>query len=294
MRKTRCDAAQPKCSLCTAQNVDCVYRDAQQPRIDYNTKVLLERIQLLEDRILASSPPPAQQPVEEASAQALQDHNPDHGADVQIPLSHTANANHVFAWPIIQELLYPDNPAQDQVYNATDVFFQPLPSNESTGEVIPVPTSWRLYNDKRTIDKPPRYRNLIHVYFSEFNAFFPLLSKAEVMGIIEDIDVVEFQGIQDASLPSAPRYALLLLVLCIAHLVASGRSSIYLDQKHHGNMTSPGQNSENDLLSEEENQLWAKARLLLGFISSDLSLESAQCSMLARYVAMISNLTASH
>ncbi|KXH26607.1 hypothetical protein CSIM01_02908 [Colletotrichum simmondsii] len=46
-RKTRCDAAKPKCSLCVTQNVECVYRDSNQPRIEQNTRILLERIQIL-------------------------------------------------------------------------------------------------------------------------------------------------------------------------------------------------------------------------------------------------------
>ncbi|OBR05265.1 C6 finger domain-containing protein [Colletotrichum higginsianum IMI 349063] len=48
-RKTRCDAAKPKCSLCMAQDVECIYRDSNQPRIEQNTRILLERIQMLED-----------------------------------------------------------------------------------------------------------------------------------------------------------------------------------------------------------------------------------------------------
>ena len=55
MRKTRCDAAQPECGLCTTQNVDCVYRDARQPRTNYNIQTLLEWMQLLRDRIVAIS-----------------------------------------------------------------------------------------------------------------------------------------------------------------------------------------------------------------------------------------------
>ncbi|KAF5593393.1 3-oxoacyl-reductase [Fusarium subglutinans] len=94
MRKTRCDAAQPRCGLCTSQNVDCVYRDAKQPKIDYNTQVLLERMQLLEDRILSSnSTSQSHRAPPEASPMSHHDPQPDSITEgrepvfeVQIPL----------------------------------------------------------------------------------------------------------------------------------------------------------------------------------------------------------------
>lgn len=55
-RKTRCDAKVPKCSLCVDLNVECQYAEPQGPRIDANTRLLLERIQHLEDRIFSQIP----------------------------------------------------------------------------------------------------------------------------------------------------------------------------------------------------------------------------------------------
>ncbi|TDZ60843.1 Citrinin biosynthesis transcriptional activator ctnR [Colletotrichum trifolii] len=135
-RKTRCDAAKPKCSLCVTQNVECVYRDSNQPRIEQNTRILLERIQMLEDRLFASpvfaapqgqqgqqqsantpSPQAVRQPTTPGSVlaqtrdvvhdAAVTAERPEADSDGQIPipLSHTANANHVFEWPIVQQLL---------------------------------------------------------------------------------------------------------------------------------------------------------------------------------------------
>src|SRR5688572_26515598 len=128
-RKTRCDAAKPKCSLCMAQGVDCVYQDSQQPRIEHNTRILLERIQLLEDRIFSSSAfsasassgnggelssAPTHNKRQRASSQGDGQHAPEQSASreapegesqIPIPLSHTANANHVIDWPVVRQLL---------------------------------------------------------------------------------------------------------------------------------------------------------------------------------------------
>lgn len=53
-RKIRCDAGVPKCSLCIDLNVECVYLDSQYSKIDASTRIVLERIQRLEDRLLSS------------------------------------------------------------------------------------------------------------------------------------------------------------------------------------------------------------------------------------------------
>ncbi len=119
-----------------AQSVECVYNEPQQPRIEPNTRVLLERIQLLEDRLFASpvfsspsapptvhaspwfaqqasgadpgfrpTPIPASDSPGALSSLGRAPPTPDAAFDLQIALSHTANANHVYEWPIVRELL---------------------------------------------------------------------------------------------------------------------------------------------------------------------------------------------
>lgn len=124
MRKTRCDAAQPRCGFCDLHNIDCVYRDAQQPRIDYNTQVLLERIQLLEDRVTGQ---PLNQHFTTPTTQHPESkHDEPAELDVQIALSHTANANHVYSWPIVQHLIAGvTTPDARPTGDAIDVFFEP-------------------------------------------------------------------------------------------------------------------------------------------------------------------------
>ncbi|KAG5758406.1 hypothetical protein H9Q72_013467 [Fusarium xylarioides] len=157
MRKTRCDAAQPRCGLCASQNVDCVYRDAKQPKIDYNTQVLLERMQLLEDRILSSnSTSQGQRAQPEASPTSH--HDPQHDSttegrepvfEVQIPLSHTANANHVFSWSLVQTLLSENSADQRDLpsyADATEVFFQQQQNSKHPTTILPPLSSWKLYD----------------------------------------------------------------------------------------------------------------------------------------------------
>ncbi|TDZ16675.1 Citrinin biosynthesis transcriptional activator ctnR [Colletotrichum orbiculare MAFF 240422] len=237
-RKTRCDAAKPKCSLCVTQNVECVYRDSNQPRIEQNTRILLERIQMLEDRLFAPpvfaapqgqqgqqqsantpSPQAVRQPTTPGSVlaqtrdvvrdAAVTAERPEADGDGQIPipLSHTANANHVFEWPIVQQLLsesepMPPRPAMPggvRSTEATDIFFRDAPDDGTL-----------------SIDAADRYREVIHEYFAEE----PRQQQSRLRGFFR-----EMPG---------------------------------LDEK-----------------------LWQKARLLLGFISSETTLEAAQCAMSA-------------
>ncbi|KAI9147196.1 oleate-activated transcription factor 1 [Paramyrothecium foliicola] len=268
MRKTRCDAVRPRCGFCALHNVDCVYRDSQELRVDYNTQVLLERIQLLEDR-LVSNPSLGERGVEQPSQQPRSGDPPlAIDLDVQIPRSHTANANHVYSWPIVRQLLAktaPDAPGRSHS-DVTDVFFQP-----SAGGAEPAASSWRLYRDStRTASQD---RHLIHAYFSKVNVFFPLLSASDMVGIHEAV-VVDDANPQGQGQPtvSTAQYALLLLVLCLASFMENGSNVIQLE------------GDDQRMQDAEQDPLWPKAKLLLGSISAEATLAAAQCSMLAWFV----------
>jgi len=299
MRKTRCDAAQPKCGLCTTQNVDCVYRDARQPKIDYNTQVLLERMQLLEDRLLSTSrnnPSQTEDSGIDRSAVAEQQSNSlpkptttsqEPVFEVQIPLSHTANANHVFSWSLVQELLSEasNNGHDIECYtDATDVFFHPQPNNSASYP----PSSWRLF-DKKTLsccdsaNKPIlQFRGLISFYFSHVNIFFPLLLQNDIFEILDSVAAKEIYDRETDNIVEMPHYGLLFVVLCLALLSGDGHSSISLE-KHDENRPPPPESDESFQKRDQlRNHLWGKAKLVLGYIATDMSLAAAQSSMLAR------------
>ncbi|KAL6924162.1 hypothetical protein FSST1_001436 [Fusarium sambucinum] len=305
MRKTRCDAAQPKCGLCTMQNVDCVYRDARQPKIDYNTQVLLERMQLLEDRILSTSSSPARNnPVEarvpgidqpdsaepvERQSDMLHDMTQEPVFEVQIPLSHTANANHVFSWPLVQELLSEtseDGHSIQPYSDATDVFFHHRPNNSSPSTSYP-PISWKIFDKKTESFYVPannpvfRLRELVHLYFTDVNIFFPLLLKSDMTENFEAVADREVYGDEGASIVDMPHYGLLLVVICLSLLNYSGQSNIRLNGQ--GGSHQASSDSDNTIKKQGQlmHHLWGKARLVLGYISTDMSLAAAQSSMLA-------------
>ncbi|KAF5702840.1 oleate-activated transcription factor 1 [Fusarium mundagurra] len=291
MRKTRCDAAQPRCGLCASQNVDCVYRDAKQPKIDYNTQVLLERMQLLEDRILSSSSASQGQKAP-PEASPTSHHDPQHDStaegrepvfEVQIPLSHTANANHVFSWSLVQTLLKENGTNEQDLLryaDATEVFFQDQQNSKHPSTTSQPPSSWKLYDSSYFSssheDGIARLQDLIHLYFIKVNIFFPLLLKRDILHVFESITAKEVYGNDEIPMVAMPQYALLLVVLCLALLGSSGQSDICLANNHK-----PFSNSSNNPEDELRSELWCKARLILGYVSTDMSLEAAQASMLA-------------
>ncbi|KAI1072949.1 hypothetical protein LB507_008996 [Fusarium sp. FIESC RH6] len=296
MRKTRCDAAQPKCGLCTTQNVDCVYRDARQPKIDYNTQVLLERMQLLEDRLLSTSRNNSSQThdsgidhstVAEQQSDSLPEPTPTSQEpvfEVQIPLSHTANANHVFSWRLVQELL---SEAREDGYDmqahsdATDIFFHHQPHPPTTSHP---PSSWKLFDDKTlsfydsSSDASSQLSELIHIYFGNVNIFFPLLFKSDIIKTFNAVAAREVYGKEEISNVDMPHYGLLLVVLCLALLSASGQSDIRLTREDGSHCSLSKTVKGEDGLRYH---LWAKARLVLGYTATDMSLATAQSSMLA-------------
>ncbi|KAI0383487.1 hypothetical protein F5Y04DRAFT_250333 [Hypomontagnella monticulosa] len=298
-RKTRCDGARPKCGWCSTQNLECIYRDSQQPRIDANTRILLERIQLLEDRLLSSVTPQANQsglsslnPLSirdlagSPEAENPQDNFPrlqqqDEDLGVHISLSHTANANHVYGWPIVRQLL--GEPAFTNTSpDATDVFFEPSFATHSTTEI---PNHWRLFDGNESLateDLVARYRDLIRVYFSEVNIFFPLLSLSQIQRDFEDVVRQELVLNQEKTDMSTTRYTLLILVLCLSTFVSSGESRISLNGESYDPHESHSQGRLIwDSLAEE--RLWGKAKILLGSLSSESTIQAGQCAMLASF-----------
>ncbi|KAI5919434.1 hypothetical protein F4810DRAFT_687413 [Camillea tinctor] len=114
--------------------------------------------------------------------------------------------------------------------------------------------------------------------------FFPLLAPSEVLETLETVAASELGGHhQDDHIPPA-RYALLLLVLCLSSFVAQGKSLIDVNAGGGADDGGRGGGSGGAPGSEDaglDQHLWTKAKLLLGYISSELSLEAAQCAMLA-------------
>ncbi|KAH6616811.1 hypothetical protein C7974DRAFT_52714 [Boeremia exigua] len=312
-RKTRCDAAQPRCGLCTAQDVECIYKDSQQPRIEHNTKILLERIQMLEDRIFSSTaflseqrdrtgPPPVEPinplplkernsawatfssaprngPDEVAQTAASRD-APDGDSQIPIPLSHTANANHVLGWPFVQRLLadsgvLPARPRIDVPWTAaTDSFFVISPDSSGTP-----PQSWRLFHDQGRqgqTENPDHLRNCINSYFEQVDVFFSLLSLSELASVLEAVISSELGPDEWPSdrIVSTAEYCLLLLVLCLGSFVSRGEARIHLES----DLPLDDDGGQSQTLDD---QLWQKAKLLLGYLSSQVSVEAAQCIMLA-------------
>ncbi|KAL6407567.1 hypothetical protein AUP68_08586 [Ilyonectria robusta] len=268
LRKTRCDAAQPKCSLCTTQNVDCVYRDAQQLRIDHNTKVLLDRLEILEERVLSSLP--SNTPTE--SAADRQDGSGEPASfDLQIPISHTANANHVFSWPIVRELL--SESLDWRSGDATDVFFE---HSSYDSPISHPPETWRLSQNQQLPLAAAQYHALLQEYFLKVNVFFPLLSMDECAVLLDRTLSSELRTGEELEVSTA-QYALVLMILCLAMLVTDEeiRTIIPVDTE--------SSHSETSLTQKDQmhSQLWNKAKLCLGWLSSDISIPAAQCAMLA-------------
>jgi hypothetical protein len=259
-----------------------VYRDSQQPKIEANTLILLERIQLLEDRIFAApgfgsgqddnvthQPPGAGwqggggNDAPEMEPQDFQ---------ILIPLSHTACANHVFNWPVVRQLLSDIAPTRTSHGNvlsteATDIFFQRKPDQEP--KPFP-PESWRISGFGDSFE---RYRRMLDSYFAEVNVFFPLLSHDEMLDVLHRVSGSEERDEEGGHSVSPARYCLLLLVLCLGDLAP---------RKRPFRSPETGEESQDSPAEFPYVQLWQKAQLLMGHISSDLTLEATQCAMLAR------------
>ncbi|KAL3291087.1 C6 finger domain-containing protein [Colletotrichum asianum] len=175
-------------------------------------------------------------------------------------------------------------PAGIRSTEATDMFFQ-----ESSDETrsAPPPESWRLFGDRSlpvSIDAADRYREVIHEYFAEVNIFFPLLSLDDILATFNEVVSCEKSPALESDSISPARYCLLLLVLCMGSFVCTGEYRISLNEAAGRNggqePSSLGSGYFKEVTGLDE-KLWQKARLLLGFISSEINLEAAQCSMRA-------------
>ncbi|KAM0335306.1 hypothetical protein ACHAQA_000351 [Verticillium albo-atrum] len=288
------------------QNVDCVYADSQQPRIEHNTLILLERIQMLEDRLLSSpnfsdSHTAAREHATSSAATTApavtidatnrpdmaafgNSTTPPTTAEIPISLSHTANANHVLGWPIVQELLAsaPMPIQEDQPTEATAVFFRQASFPDQTLDGYP-PDTWRLFEGDDVLqsrsEAAEMYLDLIHAYFDEVNVFYPLISHSTTVQTLESIVAADqTSDTNPPDTPSAARYCLLLLVLCMGSFIRQRKNRINL-------LNPPGEDNRGfgayGSFAPDE-RLWQKAQLLLGCVSSAITIEAAQCTMLAR------------
>lgn len=315
-RKTRCDATKPRCSLCMSQGVECEYKDAQQPKIDPSTRLLLERIQLLEDKLfsspvfaapqavaapqgtlpvdhrLASTPTSAFQAetnssIEEDAARPLA---PDaRTSEMSYPSSHTANANHVLNWPVVQQLLASAHETgetllttqsnhDDQFHAATNVFFHSR-SVLHNGWIDQPADSWRLFSDESLVDLCDFTvcKELVLSFFNDVNVFFPLLSIVQVTDHLRHIFKEQSQGELRALDLSPTQYCLTLLVLCLGSFVHRGGAQVRWSGYHNPFLAAPDSS-----LCTLDQHLWRKAQLLLGHVTTHISVEAAQCTMLAR------------
>lgn len=289
-------------------DVECVYQDSQQPRVDPGIRMLLERIDGLEERLLsapafAGAPAPVPHPVYATTSvgnavRTIHDHTnkndptaASNAPEIAYPLSHTASADHVLNWPIVQDLLSSSGfSRQTQEYEldshkhgATDMFFGPSTLIKSSIDEE-VPASWRLFADVNMPDVQEvveEYETLIRTYFDEVNIFFPLLSLSELLGHLDRVADVETRGGDlRSSRPSTAQYCRLLLVLCLGAFVRSSGHRVQLP----GNSDQGGQYTQPDPTGLH-NRLWQKAMLLNGYVSAEVTVEAAQCTMLSRYGA---------
>ncbi|CAJ0543767.1 Ff.00g039160.m01.CDS01 [Fusarium sp. VM40] len=303
-----------------SQGVECEYKDAQQPKIDPSTRLLLERIQLLEDKLFsspvftapqavaapqvtvpvehrrASSPSPAFQAetnprIEEDAARPWA---PDaRTSEMSYPSSHTANANHVLNWPVVQQLLASahepgdtllttQSNQDDQFHAATDVFFHSR-SVLHNGWFDQPADSWRLFSDESLVNlfDFTVCKELVLSFFNDVNVFFPLLSIVQVMDHLGHIfEAEQSRGELRASDLSPTQYCLLLLVLCLGSFVRRGGAQVRWSGYHNQFSAAPDTS-----LCTPDQHLWRKAQLLLGHVTTHVSVEAAQCTMLARSYA---------
>lgn len=231
-----------------------------------------------------------------------------------LPVSHEATADHVYRWPIVQEILeqgLPETedierqpPAFPKLCDVTDIFLvEPSQDNPKIGI-----ESWHLFNDESLQyfrhqhqsgsfgfwDTLPEYENLISAFFANIHAFYPILRQERIHLSLHTAfsSEVDQHGLQDNERPS--QYCVLLMVLCLGAAAVSGDvvlpnsplpahdSSQNSTERKRDNPTKGGQLAEESGNSLED-RLWGKAQLLLGSVSLEDSLEAAQCFTLARY-----------
>lgn len=340
-RKVRCDAGVPKCSLCNDLSVECVYLEPESQRIDPNTRLLLDRIQKLEDRIFAESgASKLKTPVSELTESSLhrvvsRNILPDErvnipatrplsidnasspgfpsgqspgiynalSADIDVltlPATHNANTSNVFRWDLVQSLLSEEpeylehSDVGQSLVDATDIF---LLSNREQSHEREV-TSWHVLADTgmrlphhdghpRRIQEDGQFqgradylRDLVRRYFINIHAFYPILRESEVYKDLQH--ALEPRG---EDLIGVTKYCLLLLVLCLGSFAKSGNNLIYSNgiRDPHMSVHNDYGNPSDLHASMHDEIFWRKAKLLLGTVSLENSIEAAQCFALSRW-----------
>lgn len=309
-RKVRCDASIPKCGLCDSLHVECVYLEPEIRRIDPSTRLLLDRIQKLEDRIFASPKPSANLPGAESfqspnitsprktqndfvgtpgSTAAIRDFGASEGESLTLPPMHDANTNNVYQWTIVQSLLSGDasgynnseSTSTASLPEATDILIM---SDSKTLPVLDI-TSWHLFGDlvrgqqEASASQLEQLKDLIDEYFLNVQVFYPILSQSEIYEMLQIVADSEIHRTYQAKRLDMTRYCLLLIVLCLGSVARERNNLVYSSNPRKS--TSSLQNSRQPI-QDSQDLFWAKARLLLGTVSFDSSTEAAQCFVLSR------------
>lgn len=253
---------------------------------------------MLEDRIFSPSAPissasgsawpanidkreaaPLSREARESQGSHTEQEIPEGETQIPIPLSHTANANHVLDWPVVRRLLsrtelalpHTASIGDGQPTFATDKFFLTELNDE---DAVSPPANWRLFGERPTEGSIDECRSLIFSYFEDVNVFYPLLSLREVMQTLDAISFDDVSPLGSEAATTTADYCLLLVVLCLGAFARSGRGCIRLPSETGATQEAP--------IHTIEEALWPKAQLLLGSLSAAPSLKAAQCSMLAR------------
>ncbi|KAE9368400.1 hypothetical protein N431DRAFT_347452, partial [Stipitochalara longipes BDJ] len=288
-RKTRCDAKVPKCSLCVDLNVECHYIEPKGPRIDPNTRLLLDRIQHLEDRIFTHVPKSIWQPantlisgreVQALSPGDLEQPSPTGNsitspeADTSLltlPVTHDATANHVYQWPILRAILNEANPEaggrHDSYEEATDVFLM-----QTSPQDHPAPISPNHAIPGGLESQIATYEELVNEFFLSVHTFYPVLQQGDILQILRHVIDFEYSHGQTNAV-SLSQYCLLILVLCLGAFSNSRRYEELLDTTDLNNSALPN--------ASLEDELCGKATLLSGSVMSSNTIEAVQCLLLS-------------
>lgn len=262
-------------------------------KIDPSTRLLLERIQALEDRIfpVGSAPQIVPSPAKSTERQETQPSSPvplQRPADslLTLPAVHDATANHVYKWPILQEMLSriqsPLNRGENypRLASATDVFILRASSPahlRSLTESSRVRT-WQLFEGK-TASLVEIYLYFIEFFFRNVHCFFPLLRMEDLQSLLHTIFRQETEPDQTVPLVSDSNYCLLTMVLCLGSFSCERTSMA--DRRVSSSVSSESYFLDADV-SRHTSELWQKAQLLLGSLTFENTEEAAQCFALVR------------
>jgi hypothetical protein len=222
-----------------------------------------------------------------------------------LPVTHDANGNHVYRWSIIQDILEQDRSWEEaegsspnhfpRLRDATDIFILQQSSQPTPLRIA----SWRLVNlvapqDMAEVDFQRRqiedlmelYETCIEEFFIQVHAFYPILRQSDLYHTLHTVLDCEIDQRKFEDVISTAQYSKLLLVLCLGALAQSG--DLFLpapDFQNQGRDESPLENNKISSAASRdmEEDLWQKVQLLLGSLSSEDTIDSAQCFFLTRY-----------